>query len=461
MDETSPQAPKKEEKKIANSGGGTGGRGAKKAPPLRSGSDGQSANTNSGGSRTPSRSNSKRSAPNAANPAQARLAVGESVSRPSSTDSHKRKEGEPKKQDNRQRNGNRNGNGANSGGHRKAQSSTASRSPSNQQQSQLPANPAQQNQAAPSKPVPTANPDGNLSSLQRAQKVIQDSMASPPSNPPSVLATGAVPPRLQNIPNQTPSANAPPFHPSFAAATESPRHRKAVSVGNQLPPQFNAGNFAGSIGGYSPHLGPMMEDAAEDGLGQGDFEEGEIPENIYTTQQPGFGSFGRGQAANQPAMGAFTAPRFAALAAQQQQQQQQQQQEPLGPTGRPQLAPNFMFGARRKGSTGPIPAIGEEDLGFQFPQQGQQVQQNQFQGEGVDAMGNAHRRAGSEMPASVTGLMAEQVRAFTRIYPRLCDLRVPSVHLDGSPVSDRGAPAATTTALATTVERGQRHVLQQ
>jgi protein SSD1 len=114
----------------------------------------------------------------------------------------------------------------------------------------------------------------------------------------------------------------------------------------------------------------------------GDFEDGEIPPNQ---------AFGGRQ-------GSFTAPRFQALAAQQ-QQTQQQSDEPLTPGGRPQLAPGFTFGGKRKTNNlgGPL---NEEDANFQFPQA---QQQPGFQPEASG--GNNHRRTGSE----ITGIMAEQI----------------------------------------------------
>ena len=135
----------------------------------------------------------------------------------------------------------------------------------------------------------------------------------------------------------------------------------------------------------------MLEDA-EDGHGNIHYEEGEIPEATYNqpTHQP--------RSLSQ----SFTAPRFAALA-------QQDQAEQLGPTGRPQLAPNFSFGARRRGSVNPPsigPAIGEEDVGFQFPQQ---HQQQNYQPEPLPT---EHKRTASG--GEINGIIAEQVCLFIR-----------------------------------------------
>jgi protein SSD1 len=94
----------------------------------------------------------------------------------------------------------------------------------------------------------------------------------------------------------------------------------------------------------------------------------------------------------------FVAPRFAALA-------QQDQSDAMGPTGRPQLAPGFLFGARRRTTSNiPMaPPINEEDVGFQFPQQ---QQQQAFLPEDVIPQTSMHRKTDS---GEITGIMAEQV----------------------------------------------------
>jgi protein SSD1 len=130
----------------------------------------------------------------------------------------------------------------------------------------------------------------------------------------------------------------------------------------------------------------MVEDA-EDGVG-GAFEEGEIQEHYLPHQ----GHQPRSQSQS------FMAPRFAALAA------QQEQSDSVGPTGRPQLAPNFMFGARKQRGTPLGPPINEEDLGFQFPQQQQQQPQN-FHVE-FPTHDQTHKKSDS---GEITGIMAEQV----------------------------------------------------
>ena len=78
----------------------------------------------------------------------------------------------------------------------------------------------------------------------------------------------------------------------------------------------------------------------------------------------------------------------------------------MGPSGRPQLAPTFVFGARRRGSVGPSPSMGhsisEEDSNFQFPHQ--QQQQDNYQ----QVQQSEHGRTAST-GGEITGIMAEQV----------------------------------------------------
>ncbi|KAF8621564.1 hypothetical protein AX15_007591 [Amanita polypyramis BW_CC] len=145
------------------------------------------------------------------------------------------------------------------------------------------------------------------------------------------------------------------------------KHKKAASLGASLSNNFNS---------FSPNLGAMLEDA-EDNTG---YEEGEISEQYYS--QPSHQPRSQSQS--------FIAPRFAALA-------QQEQAESLGPTGRPQLAPNFMFGTRKRlNQMGP--PISEEDVGFQFPQQ--------QQGHRSDIMEQTNSKSNS---GEITGIMAEQI----------------------------------------------------
>lgn len=229
----------------------------------------------------------------------------------------------------------------------------------------------------------TSDSSDALSSLQR---VIADLKTTSPPNQGAPVNVNALTASISLPSTQgqgsTLPANAPIFQPGAAAypglvANEPPpRHRKAASLGTGAnPTAFNT---------YSPNLGSMLEDA-EEGHINASFEEGEIQE--APLQLPSHQRRSLSQS--------FTAPRFAALAA-------QEQVEPLGPTGRPQLAPGFMFGARRRPSaTMPMgPPISEEDINFQFPQQ-QQSQPN-FGLESEPPM----RKADS---GEISGIMAEQV----------------------------------------------------
>ena len=245
-------------------------------------------------------------------------------------------------------------------------------------------NSSRQNSGSPAT-APTASEGSDaLTSLQR---VIADLKTASPSvqsasmtNP--LGASAPVPiPASQSASNLP--ANAPVFQPGAiafpgSAGNEAPRHRKAASLGagGTLPSNFNS---------YSPNLGSMMEDV-EEGPGGVSFEEGEIQE------APAAPAHQRRSLSQ-----SFTAPRFAALAA------QQEQVDNVGPTGRPQLAPNFMFGRRRPSAAMPMgPPISEEDVGFQFPQQ--HAQQN-FNMDTAPEQ-NSHRRTES---GEISGIMAEQV----------------------------------------------------
>ncbi|KAG5638203.1 hypothetical protein H0H81_001300 [Sphagnurus paluster] len=223
---------------------------------------------------------------------------------------------------------------------------------------------------ASSQPAQGKDSSDALSSLQR---VIADLKTASPVQQATLHNNGftMATQSQSNLP-----ANAPVFQPGAAAYPGSnvdPKHRKAMS----------AGGLSNNFHSFSPHLGAMMEDA-EDGSAATSFEEGEIAE--YRRQQPGHQA--RSQSQN------FMAPRFAALAA------QQEQADSVGPTGRPQLAPGFMFGARKRG--GPVgPSINEEDVGFQFPQQHQQpTYHSDIPHEPT------HRKTDS---GEITGIMAEQI----------------------------------------------------
>lgn len=147
-------------------------------------------------------------------------------------------------------------------------------------------------------------------------------------------------------------------------------------------------------------------------------EEGEIQESVPQT-----GHQRRSLSQN------FTAPRFAALAA------QQEQGEIVGPSGRPQLAPNFMFGARRRPSSAmPMgPPISEEDVGFQFPQQ--QTQPSYSLDTGLDA-----NRRKPDNTTEISGIMAEQVSRLRIIVPGVLFVNIIP---DRTTEPDRSPPTAT------------------
>nr|GAT59474.1 cell wall biogenesis protein phosphatase [Mycena chlorophos] len=213
----------------------------------------------------------------------------------------------------------------------------------NRQPAHRKAQPSNSGQPRNNKPSNSPPPQGESSdALSSLQRVIAD-----------LKTTSPQPPQMHsNLP-----VNAPVFQPGAAA------HRKAASVG--------PGGLSGNFNSFAPHLGSMNEDA-EDPSAQ--YEDGEA-----RGHQP------RAQSQS------FVAPRFAALAA--------EQGEVVGPSGRPQLAPGFMFGAgaapRRRGA--PMgPPINEEDIGFQFPQ-----------AQHFDAPAETkHRKSES---GEITGIMAEQI----------------------------------------------------
>ena len=210
-----------------------------------------------------------------------------------------------------------------------------------------------------------------LSSLQR---VIADLKTASPAVQPAAMPPTEV---VSSLP-----VNAPVFQPGMQSwpgtvqSNDPARHRKAASVGTSYSNN--------SLANFAPNLGVMVEDA-EDPF---PYEDGEIQGDTGFRQQQ--------QNHNRRSLSqSFTAPRFAALA-------QQDQSEVLGPTGRPQLAPGFMFGGggpRRRGSSnGPMgPPINEEDIGFQFPQQ----QTRPLDGQGLPRQ--------DDSGAEFTGIMAEQV----------------------------------------------------
>ncbi|KAF9492803.1 RNB-domain-containing protein [Pleurotus eryngii] len=223
----------------------------------------------------------------------------------------------------------------------------------------------------PAKPTNAASPptEGSdaLSSLQRVIADLKTTSPVPPAPASNPLTSVA---QQSTLP-----ANAPVFTPGASAYPGNPNHRKAASMG--------AGGYSG-MNNFSPNLGSMMEDA-EDGTGNATFEEGEIQDN-YAPQQPTHQPRSQSQS--------FVPPRFAALAA------AQQDHDNVGPTGRPQLAPGFMFGMRKRGI--PMgPPISEEDTGFQFPQQQPQQQYQQ------EPSPQEQQRKGEN--GEITGIMAEQI----------------------------------------------------
>lgn len=232
------------------------------------------------------------------------------------------------------------------------------------------------NNSNKSSPNPAADSSEAMNSLQRVIADLKTTSSSP--TPPAPPGNFGTPTSAQgsNLP-----ANAPVFQPG-ANAYPGPdmKHRKAASSGPGLSGNFNS---------FSPGLGAMMEDAED----AGHMEEGEIQDQYaHPTHQP------RSQSQS------FMAPRFAALAA--------SQDDSVGPTGRPQLAPNFSFGARprqqqQQQQRGMGPPISEEDLGFQFPQQQQQLHHQPQQSFQQDRPAPSHQK--TESTGEINGIMAEQI----------------------------------------------------
>jgi len=271
-----------------------------------------------------------------------------------------------------------NGGGQGKANHRKGQSTTGQ---GNRQANGQPTN----------KPVASPSPVDPSDALSSLQRVIADLKTTSPPNQTSPLAGGTLSSSTSMpIPQTTTSnlpANAPVFQPGASiypppiASEPPPRHRKAASMG--------AAGLSSNFNNFAPHLGSMREDVEE---GQNGYEEGEISDSLYSSQPQVHHPRSQSQT--------FTAPRFAALAA---QQEQQQQNDVVGPSGRPQLAPNFMFGVRRRSAAGNSmgPPIGEEDVGFQFPQQ-----QTTPSYSDQDVL---QRR--NESGGEIRGIMAEQVNS--------------------------------------------------
>ncbi|RXW24698.1 hypothetical protein EST38_g1159 [Candolleomyces aberdarensis] len=268
----------------------------------------------------------------------------------SDTNSRKGSEG-PKKNEPRKPQGNRG-----QGQHRKASGSTSQGNRGGIGQSQ-----------GGGRPSPGPGNKDSSDALSSLQRVIADLKTTSPAQ------------QTANSPFPMPAnQNAVPSQAAVTQGTgafgNEAKHRKAASLGAGQSHNYNT---------YAPNLGAMIEDAED-----GPFEEGEIPERFPAGHQP------RSQSQS------FVAPRFAALA-------QQEQNDTVGPTGRPQLAPGFMFGARKR-SIGLGPAINEEDVGFQFPQQQGFDQQQQQQQPGPPA----HRKGES---GEITGIMAEQIALQSQI----------------------------------------------
>jgi len=338
-DEVTPQAhpsAKKEDKKPASSGNNRGGAKRNVSNSRPSGN----ANNAQGGARPSSRTSNKK-------PGPAPESGSESASRKGS-DSGKKPE---------QRKNPGSGNRSQPS-HRKGSASQAVK------------------RDAKSSPVPPPQSNESSDALSSLQRVIADLKTTSPQPPASNPGSMGVPAHItSNLP-----VNAPVFQPGNLAypgmnSNLDPKHRKVQSMG--------ASGLSGNFNSFSPHLGSMMEDA-EDAPGM-PLEEGEIPGNYYTS--PGHQMRSQSQS--------FTAPRFAALAAQQEHNDQ------IGPTGRPQLAPNFMFGAKKR-TSGMGPPI-NEDVGFQFPQQQQQQQQNY---QDMPTHESGHRKSDS---GEISGIMAEQI----------------------------------------------------
>ena len=344
-DEFTPQA-KRDEKKPLSNAQGNNNRGQKKKTPSTSKPAPGAAISAQAGPRSPSRSSNKK--------------VSTTDSGSESAVGKKPAEKKPE-----QRNKNSTGGVARSNPHRKGQS---------QGGRQVNSTPKEQGSKTP---VPSGKDSSDaLSSLQRVIADLKTTSPASQSSTPSHSATASM---LGSTSNLAP--NAPVFQPGAAAYsnlnTVDQKHRKASSIGTPGP----GGMFVSS---FSPHLGAMLEDAED---GSASIEDGEIQETLY--QQSGHQPRSQSQS--------FMAPRFAALSV------QPESGDPVGPSGRPQLAPGFMFGNRRRGGSAvPMgPPINEEDVGFQFPQQPQG-----FQSEVPET--TFRKVDGGE----ITGIMAEQVPHF-------------------------------------------------
>ena len=360
-DEITPQTqqtlPKKDDRKQLPSNGAAQ-QGGNKQGPKKGGPAGRTASVSAGaGNPRPSSRSSNRST--------SRKGPNQGAADSGSESANAKKNGEGRQRGKSQSGGQR-------GGHRKGGQST-SQAPGGRPAGANGGNRQRQPSGSPGPQAVTSESSDALSSLQR---MIADLKTTSPPTQQQAPMQSATLAASSNLP-----ANAPVFQPGAAAFPGSniqeqpPRHRKAASLGAQsLGPSM----------GYSPNLGSMMEDV-EDSQGGPIVEEGEIPENAYQ------GHPRRSLSQN------FTAPRFQALAA----QQQQEQADVLGPSGRPQLAPGFMFGARRRPSQNLSmgPPINEDDNDFRFPQQSQATAYESLE----------TQRKPEERGGDISGIMAEQV----------------------------------------------------
>ncbi|KAG8914944.1 hypothetical protein FRC00_009355 [Tulasnella sp. 408] len=330
-----------------------------------------------GGNRTRGPNSNKKTSPN---PGAAAAVVEESASsRPSSTDGTTRSN-------------NPGANGGNRGGkNNRSVSNPGGNRPGGQQQRK--GRTASTNSPNPGKGQPLPGPGSSATqpggqqgstALTSLQRVITDLKSYPSQSSPS-SGSG---PALSSSTTSTLPVNAPVFQPGAplhpAASAGAGGHRKAASTGTGTG--FSPA-FSSPLNTFSPHLGVMQEDIPE----EHEDDDGDI---VITQQQP--------RAIAQSNMGNFTAPRF------NQQPQQQAPDQDVGPTGRPQLAPNFMFGQRRNQIN--QPALTDEDVGFQFPQA---AQQQTLEGLAQQAP-TTHRRTPSEL-AGVSPLMAEQIAIQSQI----------------------------------------------
>ncbi|KAG9015443.1 hypothetical protein FRB94_000047 [Tulasnella sp. JGI-2019a] len=326
------------------------------------------------------------------------------ISRPSSTDGNK--SSGSARRGNRRASGSRGGAAAGRGGGR----NSASNSPSVGGKAGLPTPPLPAASTSPAAASP------GLSSLQRVITDLKQASSATAAPPAATTGPSGAAQQAPTAPVAAPSpvitsnlaVDAPVFQPGAgvypppAAAKDVPRPRKTpVSVTGHIAGQnYSNQSFSSPLTTFSPNLGVMQEDAAE---------EGEDEDVIINHASPTLQQGGPGRNIAQSTMGSFTAPRFVHQAPPTMQQQPGGEPEPsnIGPTGRPQLAPNFMFGQRRTPLQAMAGAVPEDDLGYQFVQAQAQAQQQQALNTDAARI-NPHRRTPSEM-TGVSPLMAEQL----------------------------------------------------